>query len=116
MQSWMLALWSVAGSMMPLLSLACARCGRTAEKEAVGLLRVDVSIVPACPIGKAINSILPQYFLRASMRGEYLSVYFASLMSLPKSLQKPISIMATAHCFLVKEVGSEEEKSGTPQA
>jgi len=61
-------LWSVAGSIMSLLALACSMCGRTVDKAAVGCSSVFVRVVPACPIGKATNSTLPQYFLRAAMR------------------------------------------------
>jgi hypothetical protein len=48
---------------MPLLALALSTRGRTVEKAAVRWLSVDVSGVPACPIGKAANSSLPRYFL-----------------------------------------------------
>ena len=39
------------------------------EKAAVRLSRVRVHVVPACPMGMATKSILPQWFLRAGTRG-----------------------------------------------
>ncbi len=35
LQSWILAFWSVAGSIMPLFALARSTCGRIVEKAAV---------------------------------------------------------------------------------
>ncbi len=75
-----------------------------------------MSVVPAWPIGKAKNSILPQYFLRAAIRGEYFSVFSSNLMSQTRSLQKPISTRMKLHCIVLKEVGSGEGMFGTPLA
>ncbi len=77
---------------------------------------VLVSVVPAWAMGTAANSTLPQYFLRAAMRGENFSVFSSNLMSQPRSLQNPISMMMRVHCFLLKEVGSGEGVFGTPLA
>ena len=70
MKSWAFALWSVAGLEMLLLARELSTEGQTVEKAAVRWSRVLVSVVPAWLIGKATNSTLPQYFLRAAMRGE----------------------------------------------
>ena len=86
------------------------------EKVTVMWSRVVVSIVLAYPIGKATNSTLPQYFLRPAMRGGYLSVFFASSTSQPKSLQKPISTRMPVDCFLLKEVELGEGEFGGPLA
>jgi hypothetical protein len=71
-KSWVFELWSVAGLDAPLLARDLSIDGQTVEKAAVRWSRVLVSVVPAWPIGKAINSALPQYFLRAAMRGGVL--------------------------------------------
>jgi hypothetical protein len=68
-KSWVLALWSVVGLEAPLLSRDLPTVGRTVEKAAVRCSRVLVSMVPAWPMGKAMNSTRPQYLLRAAMRG-----------------------------------------------
>jgi hypothetical protein len=65
----------MAGLDMPLLARDLSKDGRTVEKAAVRWPRVLVSVVLAWPIGKAIISILPQYLLRAAIRGEYFSVF-----------------------------------------
>jgi hypothetical protein len=70
-----------------------SQSGRTVEKAAVRWVRVAVRVVPACPMGKATNSTCPQCFLRAAMKGEYFLVSASSLVSHPKSRQKPISII-----------------------
>jgi hypothetical protein len=74
-KSWAFALWSVAGLEMPLLVRDLSTDGRTVEKAAVRWSRVLVNVLPALPIGMVMNSTLPQYFLRAAMRGEYFSVF-----------------------------------------
>ena len=79
--------------MVPMLALARSTWGRTVEKAAVRWLRIVVSVLIACPIRKATNPTLPQYFLRAVIRGEYFLVFSASFLSQPRSLQKPISTM-----------------------
>jgi hypothetical protein len=70
-KSWAFALWSVAGLELLLMARDVSTEGRTVEKAAVRWSRVLVSVVPASPTGKATNSTLPQYFLRAAIRGEY---------------------------------------------
>jgi hypothetical protein len=95
-------LWSVAGLKAPLLARNLSTVGQTVEKAAVRCSRVLVSVVPAWPMGKAMNSTLPQYFLRAAMRGEYFSVFLSILVSQPRSLQKPISMMMRVHCYFFK--------------
>jgi len=116
MKSWGFALWSVAGLEMPLLARELSTEGRTVEKAAVRWSRVLISVVPAWPIGKATNSTLPQYFLRAAMRGEYFAVFSSHLTSQPRSLQTPISTMMRVDYVLLKEVGSGEGVFGTPLA
>ena len=111
-----MALWSVAGLAAPLLARDPSTVGRTVEKAAVSWSRVMVSVVPAWPMEKAMNFTRPEYILRAAKRGEYFSVFFSSLMSQPRFLQKPISTMMRVHCFLSKEAGSGEGASGTPLA
>ena len=86
--------------------------GAASEKAAVRWSRVGVSVVSACPIGKATNSTRPQYFLRAAMSGEYSSVFSASLMSQPMFLHKPISMMIMMQWFLLNEVAYREGESG----
>ena len=62
-------------------SLLATRGGAwTVEKAAVRWSRVNVSVVPATPIGKATNSTLPRCFLRTATRREYFSVFSVSLM------------------------------------
>jgi hypothetical protein len=90
-KSWAFALWSVAGLDALLLARDLSADGRTVEKAAVRWSRILVSVVPAWPIGKATNSTLPRYFLRAAMRGEYFSVFLSNFTSQPRSFQKPIS-------------------------
>ena len=111
-----MALWSVAGIEAPLLASDLSTVNRTVEKAAMRWYRVLVGVVPAWPIGKAMNSTRSQYFLRDAMRGEYFSVFLSILMSRPRSLQKPISTMTRVHSFLSKEVGSGEGVSGIPLA
>ena len=115
-KSWDFALWFVAGLKMPLLARDRSTEGLTVEKAAVRWSRVLMSVVPAWPMGTATNSTLPQYFLRAAMRGEYFSVFSSNLMSQPRSLHNPISMMMRVHCILLKEVGSGEGVFGTPHA
>ena len=88
--------------------------GRTVEKAVVSWSRVLVSNVPVWPIEKAMSSTLPQYLLRAAIREAYFEVFSSSFSTQPKSVQKPISMMMSVHCFLSKEVGSGEGESGTP--
>ncbi len=116
MKSWTFALWSVAGLRIPLLARDRSAQGLTMENAAVRWSSVLVSVVPAWPMGTATNSTLPQYFLRVAMRGEYFSVFSSSLMSQPRSLQNPISMMMIVHYFLLKEVGSGEGVFGNPLA
>jgi hypothetical protein len=78
--------------------------------------RVLASVVPAWPMGRAMNSTRPQCLLRAATRGEYFSVFFSILMSQPRFLNKPISTMTRVHYYLSTEVGSGEEASGTSLA
>jgi hypothetical protein len=56
------------------------------EKAAMSRSRVMVSVVPAWPMGKAMNSTHSHYLLRAAMREEYFLVFFSTLMSQPRSL------------------------------
>ena len=115
-KSWVFALRSMAGLDMPLLARDLSTDGRTVEKAAVRWSRVQVSVVLAWPIGKAINFTLPQYLLRSAMRGEYFSVFLLNLVSQPRSMKKLISTMMRVHFFLSKDVGSGEGVSGTPLA
>ena len=68
-KSWAFALRSMAGLDMPMLARDLSTDIRTVEKAAVRWYRVLVSVVPTWPLGKAINSTLSQYLLRAAMRG-----------------------------------------------
>jgi hypothetical protein len=52
-------------------------------------------------------------FLEGRDEGESLSAFFASLMSRPQSMQKPISMMMAEHRFYSKEVGSGEREYDT---
>ena len=52
-----------------MLSRDLSTVGRTVEKAAVRCSRVLVSVVPAWPMGKALNSTRIQYFIRVAMRG-----------------------------------------------
>jgi len=54
-----MVLWSVAGLAAPLMARDLSTFGRTVEKAAVRLSRVLVSVVPAWPMGKAINYTRP---------------------------------------------------------
>ncbi len=90
--------------------------GLAVENATVRWFRVGMSVVPARPMGKAMNSTDPQCFLRAAMRGMYLLVLASSLSSHPRSLQNPISTTMRVQSFLLKEVGSGEGESGTPLA
>ena len=74
-------MWSVAGMETPLLVRDLSTVGRTAEKVVVRFSRVLVSVVPTQPMGKAMNSTSPQYFLRDEMRGEYFSIFLSNLTS-----------------------------------
>ena len=87
---------------MPLLARDLSTDDRTVKKAAVRLFMVLVSVVPAWRIGKAINSTLPQYSLRAAIRGEYFSVFLSNLVSQPRSLQMPILSRMRMHCFFVE--------------
>jgi len=73
-----MALWSMAGLVAPLLARARSTLGRMVEKAAVRELRVLVSVVPACPTEKAMNSTLSHCLLRAALKEEYFS-YFLDL-------------------------------------
>ena len=59
------------GSVEPLLALVGSVLGRTVEKAVTSWVNVLVSVIPAWPIGKAMNSTCPQCLLRAAMRGAY---------------------------------------------
>ncbi len=109
-------MWSVAGLKVPLLARDLSTVGWTVEKAAVSYSRVLVSVVPAWPMGKAMNSTLPQHLRRAAMKGEYFSVVLSNLAAQPRSLQKPISMMIRVHYFVSKQVGSGKGVSGTPLA
>ncbi len=74
-----MAMWSVAGLKAPLQARDLLTVGRTVEKAAVMCSRVLVSVVPAWPMGKAMNSNLPHYFRRAAMRREYFSVFLVEV-------------------------------------
>ena len=74
-QSWLLALDSLMGYVVLLLTLAWSTIGWTAEKAAVRCARDLESVVPACPMEMATNPTLPQCFLRAAMRGGCFSVF-----------------------------------------
>jgi hypothetical protein len=74
---WALAVWSVWGLVAPLLARICSMFGRTVEKAAVRSSKVLVSVVPAWPMGKAMNFTHPQKFLRAAMGG--ISRFFFDL-------------------------------------
>jgi hypothetical protein len=106
----------MAGNESPLLVLELPVIGRTVEKAVVSWWRVLVSVIPAWPMGKAMNSTLPQYRRRASSRGAYFEVFSSSFSMHPRSLQKPISMIMSVHCFLSKEVGFGDGESGTPLA
>jgi len=69
------------GGGVSVLALAWSALGRTVEKAAVRWSRVLVSVVPACPMGMATNSILSQYFLSAVTRKQYFFVFFISLLT-----------------------------------
>ncbi len=84
------------------------------ERAAVRWLRVLLSVMPACSMGMAMNSTLPQYFLRAAMRGEYFYVLFMILLSQPKPLHNPIFTRMRVHYVLLTDVGYEEGEFGTP--
>ena len=72
---------------------------RTVEKAAVSWSTVLVSVVPAWPMEKTINSTHPLCLLGAAKSGEYFSVFFSNLMSQLGSMQKPISMMTRVHFF-----------------
>ena len=57
---------------MPLLALVGSVLGRTVEKAVTRWVSVLVSVIPAWPIGKAMNSTCSQCLLRAAMRGGVL--------------------------------------------
>jgi hypothetical protein len=116
LRSWALALWSGAGLEAALLARGPSSVGRSVENAALRCSRILVSVVPAWPMGKAMNSTRPQCLLRAAMRREYFSVFLSNLMSQPRSLQKLISTMMRVYYLMSKEVGSGEGASGTPLA
>ncbi len=70
--SWVRAVWSVTGFVLPLVALVRSTLGREVENVAVRWFRVAMSVVLACPMGKATNSTVPYCFLRAAMRGGVL--------------------------------------------
>ncbi len=102
--------------MLPLVALMRSTRGQAVENAAVRWFRVAMSVVPACPMGKAMNYTDPQYFLGAAMRGMYMLVLASSLSSHARSRQNPISTTMRVQCFLLKEVGSGEGESGNPLA
>ncbi len=81
-----MALWSMAGLGAPLLARVLSTVGRTAEKAAVRRSMVLVNVVPAWPMGKAINSIRPHYLMRAAMRG---GVFLGLLIDLDVAAEVP---------------------------
>ncbi len=101
---------------MPVVAHVRYTRGRAAENAAVRCFRVAMSVVHACPMGKATISAVPQCFLRAAMRGMYLLVLVSSLSSHPRSRHNPISTTMRVQSFLLKEIGSWEEESGIPLA
>jgi hypothetical protein len=106
----------MAREVTPSLVLGLPVIGRTEEKEVVSWCKVRVRVVPAWPMGKAMNSTRPQYLLRAASKGAYFEDFSSSFSTHPKSLQKPISMMMRVHCFLSKVFGSGSGESGTPLA
>ena len=64
-----MALWSVARLEAPLLARDLSTVGRTVEKAAVRCSRAIVSVVPAWPMGEAMNSTRARNFRRPAMRG-----------------------------------------------
>ena len=112
--SWLLASESGAGSVMPMLALACTTCRRTVEMATVRWSRVFRSVVSACPMRMATSSTIPQYLLRAAMRGIYFSVFFVSLLSQPRSLHNPTSTRMKVHSFLFTLLWSGSGVAGTP--
>jgi hypothetical protein len=95
------ALESVVGPRMPLLALASSTCGQTVEWAVVRCSRVLCNVVLACPMEMATNSTLPPYFLRAAMRGRYVSVFSVSLVSRPRYLQNHTSTRVRVHDWLL---------------
>jgi len=69
-----MALWSVVELETPLMARDISTVGRTVEKAAVRCSRVLVSVVPAWPMGKSMNSARPQYLLRAAKGGFFLGL------------------------------------------
>ena len=90
--------------------------GRTVENAAVSWSRVRVSVLSAWLTGTAMNSTCLQYLLRAVKRGRYFSFFFSNIMSQPRFLQKPISMMMRVHVFLSMEIGSGERVLSIPPA
>ncbi len=86
------------------------------ENAAVRWSRVALSVVPACPMGKATNTTVPKCFLSSMTRGMYLLVLVSRFSSHHRSRQNPISMMMRVRSFLLKDVGSGEGESGTPLA
>jgi hypothetical protein len=56
--------------------------------------------MPACPIGKATNSTLPQYFLNAEMRREYFCVFFELDVTAEVSPKSDLDEDEGALCFV----------------
>ena len=112
-----MVLWSVAGLEAPLLARDLPTHGRSNGGEGGGeVVEGPIECGTRVVDGNG-NKLHPsQYLLRASMRGEYFSVFLWNLTSQPRSLQKLISTMTRVHYFLSKEVGSGEGASRTPLA
>ena len=104
------------GVCVALVALVRSTRGRAVENAAVRWMRVALSVVHACSMGKTTNSSVPKCFLRAAMGGMDLLVLASSLSSHPRSQQIPISTTIRVQSFLLKEVGSGEGESGTPLA
>ena len=105
------------GCVVPLQALAWSVPGRTMENAAVRSSRVLVSVVPACPMGMARKSTLPNYFLRAATTSEYFLGFFACFLSHPRSRENPKSTAKMrVHDVLSKLVKPGSGVSGTPLA
>ena len=61
---------------VPLLARVLSTVGQTVEKAAGRWSRVMVSVVPAWPIRKAMNSTRSQYLLRVAMRGGHSNLWW----------------------------------------
>ena len=90
--------------------------GRTVKKAAMGWSRVLMCVVPALPMGKAMNSTRPQYLLRAAMRGGVFLGLLDELSVAAEVLAKADLDDDEGALILSKEVGSRERASRTPLA